>query len=174
MKLGAILIGGVILVGGALFAGSRAGAFEREIATGVEIEGSPDQVWKELADFESYDEWNPFIPSAKGRISEGEKLEVRIAPPGSGGMTFKPEALVAEPDRELRWLGRLLLPGVFDGEHYFLMESAGSGRTRFVQGEKFNGLLVPFLWKSLDADTRHGFEEMNRALKQRVEGGERN
>jgi len=37
-------------------------------------------------------------------------------------MTFRPTILKAEPERELRWLGRLLLPGLFDGEHVFEIE----------------------------------------------------
>jgi hypothetical protein len=42
-------------------------------------------------------------------------------------------------------------------------------RTRFVHREVFSGLLVPFLWNSLNKQTRQGFEEMNRALKMQVE-----
>jgi hypothetical protein len=40
---------------------------------------------------------------------------------------------------------------------------------RFVQRERFTGLLVPFLAHMLDDKTRRGFEEMNRWLKQRAE-----
>jgi hypothetical protein len=34
-------------------------------------------------------------------------------------MTFRPTVLNAETNRELRWLGHLLAPGLFDGEHSF-------------------------------------------------------
>ncbi|HLE55364.1 MAG TPA: SRPBCC domain-containing protein [Thermoplasmata archaeon] len=63
------------------------------------------------------------------------------------------------------------IPGLFDGEHIFEIEPAGAGRTRFVQREVFRGLLVPVLARSLDRDTKRGFEEMNRALKMRAELG---
>ncbi len=84
-------------------------------------------------------------------------------------MSFRPTVLVAEPNRELRWLGRLWLPGLFDGEHSFVIEPLLERRVRFLQREQFNGLLVPFLSKMLDGGTRRGFEEMNRALKMRAE-----
>jgi hypothetical protein len=42
------------------------------------------------------------------------------------------------------------------------------GRVRFVQRERFKGLLLPLLSKMLDGETRRGFEEMNRPLKLRV------
>lgn len=38
-------------------------------------------------------------------------------------MTFHPVVLVAVQERELRWLGRLLIPGLFDGEHTFQLDS---------------------------------------------------
>ena len=88
---------------------------------------------------------------------------------GAKGMSFRPTVLVAEPNRELRWLGRLWFPGILDGEHSFVIEPLVAGRVRFVQQERFKGLLLPFLSKMLDRDTRRGFEEMNQALKLRAE-----
>ena len=69
---------------------------------------------------------------------------------------------------ELRWLGRLLAPGIFDGEHSFLIEPREGGRSRFVMAERFTGVLVGFL-KGTVAKTESGFEQMNAALKARVE-----
>ena len=85
-------------------------------------------------------------------------------------MTFKPTVLIVEPSRDLRWIGRLLLPGLFDREHSFTIEPLEGERVRFVQAEKFSGLLV-FLGTILGVfkNTQTGFEEMNQALKQRSE-----
>jgi hypothetical protein len=84
-------------------------------------------------------------------------------------MTFSPVVLRNTAGREFRWKGKLVLPGIFDGEHYFRLASGGAGSTQFTHGERFTGLLVPLLRGALDRDTRSGFEAMNRALKQRVE-----
>jgi hypothetical protein len=63
-----------------------------------------------------------------------------------------------------------MLPGLFDGEHIFTMDPLDAGRrTRLVHREEFRGVLVPLFWGSLDTATRQGFEEMNLALKKRVE-----
>jgi hypothetical protein len=84
-------------------------------------------------------------------------------------MRFKPTVLTVRPGRELRWLGHLLIPGIFDGEHYFLLESIGEHQTSLTQGEKFSGLLVGLLSGTLSA-TEAAFKGMNTALKEEAEG----
>jgi hypothetical protein len=112
--------------------------------------------------------WNPFIKSISGNLAQGARLSVHIVPPGSSGMHFKPTILTVRPERELRWLGHLFVPGIFDGEHYFLLEPIENDRTRFTQSEKFSGLLVGLLGGTL-ATTSTGFKAMNTALKQQAE-----
>ncbi len=137
--------------------------------TEISINAPPERVWHLLTDFSSYPQWNPFIRRAIGEPREGARLEVYLQPSGARGMTFRPRILKAEPDRELRWLGHFLLPGLFDGEHIFTIEPLEAGGVRFVQREIFTGLLVSLFALWLEKDTRRGFEEMNRALKTRAE-----
>ena len=84
-------------------------------------------------------------------------------------MTLRPTVSVADSERELRWNGHLLLPGLLDAEHRFWIEPISNGRVRFHQSERFRGILVPLLREFLDRDTQRGFEEMNAALKARAE-----
>ena len=83
-------------------------------------------------------------------------------------MTFKPVLQKVEVNRELRWLGRLYLPWLFDGEHSLIIQSSHDKYVKFIQQEKFTGLLVPFT-RSLLGGTIKGFEEMNTALKKKAE-----
>jgi hypothetical protein len=141
----------------------------RQLRAEIEIATPPDRVWEVLSDFDAYAEWNPFIQRISGLPREGEKLEVRIEPPGGRGMTFKPTVLEAVPNRELRWLGRFLLPGLFDGEHKLRVEPrVGDGGSRFIHSEEFRGILVPVFGGVL-GKTEEGFRQMNAALKQRAE-----
>jgi hypothetical protein len=140
-----------------------------ELHSEIEIQASDEQTWQILTDFASFPQWNPFIRLAVGEPRMGTKLKVHLQPSGARGMTFRPKVLKAEPKHELRWLGHLLIPGLFDGEHIFTIESLAEDRVRFVQREIFKGILVPLFARGLDKDTRRGFEEMNRALKGRAE-----
>jgi hypothetical protein len=140
----------------------------RELRREIEIDAPAERVWAVVTDFAAYPEWNPFIRRISGELREGTRLEVRIEPPGGRAMTFKPTVRVVETNRELCLLGRLLLPGIFDGEHSLRIEPLDDGRSRFVQSERFTGLLVGLVKGTL-AKTETGFEQMNTALKARVE-----
>jgi hypothetical protein len=120
-----------------------------------------------LTDIDSYKEWNPFM-DIKGKPQRpGDRLEVTIRA-GKRQMTFKPTVTEIEPGRRLAWVGRLLLPRVFDGAHQFRVESLDGGRSRFTQEETFRGVLVPFMPAVL-RDTSAGFVAMNIALRDRAE-----
>jgi hypothetical protein len=141
---------------------------ENRIETDIEINTSAARVWALLTDFAQMPSWNPFIRSISGDLAEGARLSVYISPPGKSGMRFKPTVRAVRPERELRWLGHLFVPGIFDGEHYFLLEPIAEHRTRLIQGEKFSGFLVGPLSSTLAA-THAGFKAMNIALKKEAE-----
>jgi len=140
----------------------------KKIETEILINATPEQVWAVLTDFESFPDWNPFIRSIKGKKKVGETLEVDIQPPGGKGMTFRPEVLKFDAGREFRWKGKLLFPGVFDGEHYFILEKKSGNQTLLTHGELFSGFLVGMLGGLL-SKTADGFRSMNEAIKTRCE-----
>lgn len=141
----------------------------REIVTTVDIAAAPERVWRVLTDFAAYPEWNPFFPRMAGTLAPGAKLDAFMKPAGSRGMGFKPTVVAVEPNRELRWLGHLFVPGIFDGEHVFRLEETGPGRTRLHHSESFRGVLATLVLRLVESGTRQGFEAMNQALKARAE-----
>lgn len=147
----------------------RRGGIVKIIETDILIQGSPEIVWRFLTDFRRYPEWNPFIREISGDVKTGARLKVRIAPPGGRPMTFQPTVCTASPGAELRWIGHLGFPGLFDGEHVFRIEPVGQDQVCFRQSEQFRGILVPFFPSTLFERTKRGFAEMNRFLKETVE-----
>lgn len=125
-----------------------------------------EKVWAVLTDTGTYGEWNPFLTRLEGSLAEGARLAVTIRA-GAREMTFRPTVLTVEDGRVIRWRGRLLLPGIFDGDHELRLEPLDDGTTRFTQRETFSGLLVSFVPRMLE-DTDRGFAQMNDALSQRA------
>jgi hypothetical protein len=139
-----------------------------EIRTETTIQGTADEVWNVLTDFHRYGEWHPSTGEIEGRAEVGARLRVVFSLNGGRRITMRPTVLVAEPGREFRWLGHLFVPGLFDGEHRFEIHEDEPGVVRFVQGERFRGLLVPFLRRMIEVDTVATFRAVNEALARRV------
>ena len=141
----------------------------KEVRTEIDIKASDERVWQILTDFPNFVKWNPFITKISGDLKKDARLKVHIQPQGERGMTFRPIILNLEPKRELHWIGKLAVPGLFSGEHIFTIEPLGKNHVRFIHREIFTGLFVLIYAGNFDTKMRHGFEEMNQALKAQAE-----
>lgn len=136
--------------------------------TQIDIAAPPATVWNILTDASKLQDWSPFLHRLDGSLTAGSQLNVVVGAPGKRRMTFTPTVLKAEPNQQLRWRGKLLVRGLFDGEHVFELISTPTGTT-LRHYEHFSGLLVPLFKRMLERDTKPGFELMNEALKARAE-----
>ena len=141
----------------------------KRLSAQVDVGATPERVWEVLTDLAAYPAWNPFIVRAAGQPAPGSRLELRMRLPGRRPTTFRPKVLEAASGRRLRWLGHLLVPGLFDGEHTFAIDPLGPDRVRLTQQEEFRGLLAPLILAFIRTPTQEGFHQMNQALKARVE-----
>ena len=141
----------------------------KQLKTEITIKATKERVWSILMDFERYHEWNPFIQSIIGRAAAGETLTNTLKLEGQKTQQFKPKVLTVKENKEFRWLGHLFIPGLFDGEHYFIIEESGDNQVRFVQGEKFGGIFSGLIMNMIGEKTRQGFMAMNEALRKRAE-----
>ena len=133
---------------------------QKEIKTSIHISAPPEIVWEVLTAFSDYENWNPFITNVEGDFIVGEKVKIN-----AGGMKFKPKVLVYDTNQEVKWVGKLFLKGLFDGEHSFVLIDNGDGSTTFRHEESFSGILVGLFKKKLDTETTQGFIDMNNRLK---------
>ena len=136
--------------------------------TEVDIDASPEQVWKVLADRHDYPQWNPFIISSTGDLKVGDTITNVLRDTKGSETTFSPKLLAVEPGKELRWIGKVPPGAIFDGEHSFRLEELPGGRTRLIQEEKFTGAAIPFTRSMLNSTIKPQFEAMNRALAARA------
>lgn len=141
----------------------------KEVRSEIEINSYPESVWKILTDFATYDQWNPFINKIIGLPTEGSKIDIYIETPSGKKRKYSPRITKVEEGRELRWFGKSSLPGFLNAEHIFTIEELQPESVRFIQREVFDGLLTRLFGKGLDTDVMQGFQDMNDALKKRVE-----
>jgi hypothetical protein len=141
----------------------------QKICTDIIIDAPAEKVWSILTDFESFDDWNPFIQVKKGKLETGAQLEVLLQLPGRKAITMKPTVVKVEPVREFRWSGSMWVKGIFDWEHAFRIEELDENRSRLIQCERFKGVIAPLILHIIGEDVQKGFESMNLSLKKESE-----
>jgi len=135
----------------------------------LDIDATPQRVWRVLTDLSAYPDWNPFIVRAEGLVHAGSRLVLRMQPVGGRPITLKPTVVEAVEGACLRWRGTVGIPGLLDAEHVFRLTERNNGGSTLHQDEHFTGLLVPLMKASLRRSTLPAFAQMNEALKRRAE-----
>jgi len=141
-----------------------------EVTATTDVAASAGAVWRVLTELESYRDWNPFIRRASGSLEVGGTVHVRVRPSIPIPLAFSATVVSRDEGRELHWFGCVGgAAWLASGEHWFRVEPIDDHHTRFVQVERFDGLLPRAARGLLERQARHGFEAMNRELAARAE-----
>lgn len=135
--------------------------------TTAHLDAPAHEVWAVLTGFGSYAEWNPLFTAVSGELAEGERLAVTRERADGKPQRLRPKLLHVSPARRIQWLHRLGPGGLFDREHYLVLEPQEGRTTRLTHGERVTGVLLPMAAGRLD-DTAARLEAMNTALAERV------
>ncbi|TFV87824.1 SRPBCC domain-containing protein [Blastococcus sp. CT_GayMR16] len=143
-----------------------------ELRTFVDIDATAESVWQVLTDLPAYAEWNPFITKAAGTFVVGDRLSVSLPPVNAFvAPTLRPLVVEVAPFRRLALrsrLDRFAVPGLFDVELTWTITEHDGG-VRLWQQDRFGGVLAPLLLRALNRHRLTAFNDMNAALKHRVE-----
>ncbi|MDG2307069.1 MAG: SRPBCC domain-containing protein [Candidatus Binatia bacterium] len=138
----------------------------------LEIEAPAERVWEILAATDAYPQWNPYLLEIVGPVRPGETISATLSQrTWKEPLTVHPVVVTFEP-RELRWRGRVGIPGILDTDHSFVVEAIGDERSLVIQREEFRGLLARILRErapDIQKATHESFVKMNEALKGRAE-----
>jgi hypothetical protein len=126
-------------------------------------------VWRVLTHFPSYPKWNPFIREVHGAAEPGARLRARMRLSSKRSKRFSARIAKVIPAAELHWRRGMLIGGLFDAEHSFIIVPNGVLGVKFIQREHFTGLFVPMILPFIAKRTEAAFERMNAALKKVAE-----
>lgn len=146
----------------------RKSPFKRVLESWVEIDATVEEAWTALLDFESWSQWNSFIPMVKGELKVGQKMQIKVQSPGLKEMIFEPIVFEVENPQKLVWGGGSPLIG-YQGSHAFIIEPVNEHTLVFRQIETFQGVIVLFM-KKMIAKTALGYVNMNEEFKTYLEG----
>ena len=141
----------------------------KELTTEIQINSSPEILWKVITDFKNYYQWNPILQKIKGEPLIGNQLEIHLSTVGGKKRVYHPKVIKITPNHELRWKGTLLFSQIFSGERIFLIEKLSENKVKFVNKEIFSGIGVKFTTQKMEDDIIESFKTMNEALKKTIE-----
>jgi hypothetical protein len=120
------------------------GTFALVCRVEVSIQSQPGGIWTLLTDARSFPRWNSTVTAIDGDIRDGQRI--RIHAPGTD-RTFTPTISIAAPNARMTWTGGVA--PLFKGVRTFELTPEPGGSTRFVMQERFSGLMMPFVGRSL-------------------------
>jgi hypothetical protein len=120
-------------------------------------------LWRLLTNAKDFPRWNSTVTSVEGQIREGEQLRVRV--PGTDRV-FTPRVSDVVPEQRMTWTGGF--SPVFKGVRTFELRSRPDGSTDFVMEERFSGLMLPLVKRSMP-DFGPVFERYASDLKHQAE-----
>ena len=138
----------------------------KQYHTSINIDGTLNEVWRELTNFKSYPDWNPIVGKLEGEMKEGQKISTYIVPLKQ---TYHPVLLSYHKNRELLWQGTLGAKFLLAAKHYYRLKAVSATRTELQHGEYFTGLFSYFLPGTFVSKMRTAFEQHNILLKQNIE-----
>lgn len=141
----------------------------KELTTEIQINSSPEILWKVITDFKNYYQWNPILQKIKGEPLIGNQLEIHLSTIGGKNRVYHPKVIKITPNHELRWKGTLLFSQIFSGERIFLIEKLSENKVNFVNKEIFSGIGVRFTSSKMEDEIVGSFKKMNEALKKTIE-----
>lgn len=137
------------------------------ISTELTIAAPPWAVWHALLDRARWRHFSAFQDLDPGRpLMEGSRFWLGLRVGGLFPAPIRVKVIRRVEEQELRWVGGG--PGI-RGEHWFHLQPAGDGWTRFRHGEDFTGPLGELLVRLGENVARPIYEAFNRGLATQVE-----
>jgi hypothetical protein len=140
-------------------------AFSLTCAVEVNIRADAATVWSLLTDAKGFSRWNSTVTGVEGQIREGERLRLHV--PGTD-RTFTPRVSGVVPQERMTWTGGF--SPIFKGVRTFALRSRGRASTDVTMEERFTGLMLPLVKRSLP-DFGPVFERFATDLKHEAETG---
>lgn len=139
-------------------------AFRMKYAVAININATPEKIWKLLTNAQDYAQWNTTIKSIEGNIVLGGKIKLRAKIDEKRTFTLKVAAFT--PHKIMVWKSGAA--PMFKGVRTYTLTPEADGTTNFTMAEVFSGLVLPLIGGSLP-DFRQAFEQFAGDLKKEAE-----
>ena len=138
----------------------------RETSASIDIEATPDLVWRIVADTDLHPTFDQ-TTSRIGGPSPDEGVRLKVYSTLSPDRPLVVRVMTFAPPRRMVWRTSRAL-GFVRGERIFAVDPLNGPRTRFALTERWSGRLLPLVVRSLP-DMQEAFDGFCRGLKELAE-----
>jgi len=138
------------------------------VLSAVEVSADAEKIWAEIDQFDQWDTWNPLYVESTGTLGEGNTLQFSVAIPGMSPQQGKAVVAELQPGEFVRYEIKTM-GGLVKGTRFIEVQQLSPGRCLVANGEIMGGALGPILCRFMGERVRQGLENMNVALKARLE-----
>lgn len=133
------------------------------------IDAAPDAVFRVLADFDRYPEWNAFTERVITDRIVGGSVELHVNLPGDKRRIMHETFTGYREGQRMSWGLKWGFGVLLDCDRVQEVEALPDGRTRYVTYENFKGLLGPLVVLLYGEPVRRGFELCADSLLKRMQ-----
>jgi len=145
--------------------------FADKVAARAEIAAPADRVWRVLADFEGYGQWNPFTPKVETDLAIGAPVTLHVDMPGKSSMVRTEWINLVEPEQTICWGMHMGHRGLLCANRWQVLHALDSGHTEYVTEDRMSGLLTPLVMALYGPAMQQGFQLVADGLKHWIETG---
>ena len=135
----------------------------------VEIDATPEVVWRVLTDFDQYEQWNPLAVRCKTSLVPGDPIDMwaRLTP---GPLRHQREWVRTHtPGQEFSYTMKPVPLGALRSLRTQSLRLLEGDRTRYTAHFEIRGWLAPMVQLLLGRSLRRGFDGVAAGLKARAE-----
>ena len=120
------------------------GALSLACRVRVIVRAPAQRIWSVLTDAKGFPRWNSTVTSIEGEIRDGATIRIHV--PGTDRV-FSPRISDVVVNERMTWTGGVR--PIFKGVRTFALRPRDDGSTEFTMAERFTGLMIPFVKRSL-------------------------
>lgn len=137
----------------------------RTIRSRVSINAKPEDVFRVLVDFNTYDQWNPWLRGVKGQAREGEQVVVRPNIISLLGLRLHYRLTKIQAPDFLRWEEEAWFHPLFYTVREYQIFTKASGGAIYSVGLRFQGPLANIVGLFYGKVVWRGLNKEAQALK---------
>lgn len=115
------------------------------------INSNPETLFTIVSDFQNYHKWNRVIPSGRGELIKGSKLQLMMHMNGKT-KPFNPAVIAVDKNKSFLLSKTIVSKAIGELTHKFEFLELENNQTKLIQTWEGKGVLVKLMWPKIQSE----------------------